>query len=828
MKKRIKNITIITVMVIVMLLSTVMPYAASGGAGITLYENTKNLGNGFTYTNTISQNESYGREESYKAETTIGSSIKPIVIACDTIYGGLTLDKVITYTRGLGYNVLGGINTDFFSTDTKVPLGIVVENGIYKSSADGYSSVAFDDQGAATINGFTLVNIKLTNMGGGTPPEPEITEEPTIDNHSNNGAGEATVDGVDNETLNENNPGVTEENPASNDDNEAASQQPTKVWPASNAGTTHEFTHFNKSRVSGGGLYLFDQYFSTVSTRTSGSGWFVKMKILEGTMKTSGTMTLEVVDKIEINGAINIEPGYMYLTADDLSYVKWRYDQFYIGDVIKLETSCNRESINKCKWATGGGDILIKDGKITDSSKWNKSLAGKNPRTALGIREDGTVIYYTVDGRNSSYSNGLTLSQLANEMLAQGCVDAINFDGGGSTVMSIKLPGSSNTTTVNSPSDGSQRKCATYILFVNGKASDGVAKQLYIKQDGKLVYTGSKISLDYTAIDSGNAPVKVPKDVTASVSGGNGSIVGNVYTAGATQGMASIDLSSASTGISGSGQIFVVKNLSTIVVKANDKWTSSIKVGRGDQVKFTPAATFNGENVIIDNNAFSFSASPELGTITQDGVLTVNEYAPAGNCWVKVSAGGITKTINITVEGVFSDIVNHWAADYITSLFDQGVVNGSNGLFMPENNIKRGDFILMLYRATNEPTSSAAGKFVDVLSDVYYAKAINWAESQGIALGDGQYFYPEDSMTREQAFTFIYRYLTQIGINVTEGNVAVLNRFADSGLISDYAKVPTATLVEMGIVNGTDGLIAPTASLTRAQMAKILDMTLAA
>ena len=152
MKRNAKKIVISAVIILTMLMSTVMPFAASSGAGTSVYENVKDLGNGFTYTNTISQNSSYGREESHMAETTVGSSIKPIVIACDTIYGGLTLDKVIAYTQGMGYNVLGGINTDFFITDTKVPLGIVVENGVYKSSGSGYASVTFDDDVAPSVD----------------------------------------------------------------------------------------------------------------------------------------------------------------------------------------------------------------------------------------------------------------------------------------------------------------------------------------------------------------------------------------------------------------------------------------------------------------------------------------------------------------------------------------------------------------------------------------------------------------------------------------------------------------------------------------------------
>lgn len=70
-------------------------------------------------------------------------------------------------------------------------------------------------------------------------------------------------------------------------------------------------------RQNGAGMYLMDEHFSTVSTRTSSSGWAVKFKILEGTMKTKGTMRLKVVQVYEGSEPMTIGSGYMVLTADE-------------------------------------------------------------------------------------------------------------------------------------------------------------------------------------------------------------------------------------------------------------------------------------------------------------------------------------------------------------------------------------------------------------------------------------------------------------------------------------------------------------------------------
>lgn len=70
---------------------------------------------------------------------------------------------------------------------------------------------------------------------------------------------------------------------------------------------------------------------------------------------------------------------------------------------------------------------MVKDGKMTDSSSWTYTGDGRQPRTALGVKADGTLVVYAVDGRQSGYSVGLSQKDLADEMLKQGCVWAVNL-----------------------------------------------------------------------------------------------------------------------------------------------------------------------------------------------------------------------------------------------------------------------------------------------------------------------------------------------------------------------------------------------------------------
>lgn len=85
-----------------------------------------------------------------------------------------------------------------------------------------------------------------------------------------------------------------------------------------------------------------------------------------------------------------------------------------------------------------GGPYLVKNGNVFIDMTEQKlgAIGGKNPRTAIGYTQDGNLIMVAVDGREGA-SVGMTLRELAGFMQSIGCVNAMNLDGGGSTVMYV-------------------------------------------------------------------------------------------------------------------------------------------------------------------------------------------------------------------------------------------------------------------------------------------------------------------------------------------------------------------------------------------------------
>jgi hypothetical protein len=103
--------------------------------------------------------------------------------------------------------------------------------------------------------------------------------------------------------------------------------------------------------------------------------------------------------------------------------------------------------------AIGGGPVLVRGGvPVYRADEWFSTyqLSSRHPRTAVGQLADGRILLLAADGRRSA-SRGLTNTQLANQMVHYGAVEAIAFDAGGSTEMAF------NGRVLNTPSDGRER-----------------------------------------------------------------------------------------------------------------------------------------------------------------------------------------------------------------------------------------------------------------------------------------------------------------------------------------------------------------------------------
>lgn len=194
----------------------------------------------------------------------------------------------------------------------------------------------------------------------------------------------------------------------------------------------------NRARIADD-LVLYNSFYAP-TTKTNSFGREVKL-------------TNNRVTAVSTAGNMPITPGSVILSGHGVNAAALA--SLRVGDKVEFKESLGSAAADAASTVVSGGPLLVERGRANvrvQEEKIAPDIAkGRAPRTAVGVKKDGTVLLLVVDGRNNN-SAGLTLQELATYMLRLGARDAVNFDGGGSSVMAI------NGQVVNKPSDGKERK----------------------------------------------------------------------------------------------------------------------------------------------------------------------------------------------------------------------------------------------------------------------------------------------------------------------------------------------------------------------------------
>ncbi len=202
-------------------------------------------------------------------------------------------------------------------------------------------------------------------------------------------------------------------------------------------------------------------------------------------LRASRTIRGEVLSVFESVTEAAIPPGAVVIAerlpagetagrTGSLPLVPFHSSAFTPGTPVELRFELQVLKKKDIAQAIGGFPILVQNGKRTIVGEPGANLKLRHPRTAVcyNARE---IIFVVVDGRQPRLSMGMTLEELGDLMVSLGCTEAMNTDGGGSSVMAITAPpaaGATNDTgeqggvgtqqaaplqIVNSPSDGRER-----------------------------------------------------------------------------------------------------------------------------------------------------------------------------------------------------------------------------------------------------------------------------------------------------------------------------------------------------------------------------------
>lgn len=167
---------------------------------------------------------------------------------------------------------------------------------------------------------------------------------------------------------------------------------------------------------------------------------------------------------------------------------------------------------------------LVIDGQantgLNGGAAWNYVA----PRTAVGIKADGTVFFMVVDGRNKPMGmEGVTLPELGEIMAYYGAEDAFNLDGGGSSTLAlVDDEADEGYIILNTPSDGRLRSISNGVFFVNGEHNSipdpiptwpdtrdqlSIPSNIFVDQDGILRFNEIPGSISYGVVIDGKETI---------------------------------------------------------------------------------------------------------------------------------------------------------------------------------------------------------------------------------------------------------------------------------------------------------------------------------
>ena len=580
---------------------------------------------GVSYSEIISGHSTNGLQHAHYVEADIESgSIKPIVFNGE-VRGTYSIEDMIKYAGEQGYKVIAAINGDIYDMSSGTPKGLVIHSGNIVTS--GYAPdrvIAFYNDGSAE-----LVPAKLSYKVKGTiayDQQVPVSPEEGIDQAAGTDGTSGTDVLVQNETVH-----YEEE------------------WNG-----TVDF--FNVPHGAANGLHLYNRHYSS-STKTSGTCAEVviecddiQLKVndtIKGTVKQVNTATnnTPITDNTVVLSTVYGSATYNYLSA------------LKVGSEIEISVEdvggADLENADEC---IGIYYSLVENGRNVTSG------TAANPRTALGIKEDGSIMLFELDGRQASVSKGLGLYDLADAMIELGCETAVNLDGGGSSVIYVRQPGKDADAVIqSSPSSGSERKVANGILLVYKENAGSSVEHLNVYPELTLAMPGAKVQLNTYASNELYEKTSLSGSVKYSVEDSAYGAVdeSGIFTAGSKTGRAVIEAKSGNS--TGYTEVEIVDDI--IIVPSVTKLT--IESGETRDINVTACVGAYGASVPVNSSddLFTFRCDENIGTIDEIGVFTAttaSAVSQSGNIYVEYNNNSIEIPVQVGAYIVeFTDTTNH-------------------------------------------------------------------------------------------------------------------------------------------------------------------------
>ena len=574
---------------------TVTAAGASNALGWDVHKSSVPVSQGTTLGKNVFWSDTYSdlRTE-YFVSYTPNENVTPTVAYGNKVLSKATLSSMAQTLESQGKRVVSGLNGDWYVVATGATTGLVVTDGIVRATPYYTTAwaIGFQEDGSAFIAQTGLTT--TVNFGG----------------------------------------------------------QDYKL-----TGAINKVRQTNKNGV--GGLTLLTSDFASTTQNTQPGVDVVLTPVDDGTgtaalAPTIGkTVTYTVDQVLESTGVIAIPEGKAVLTmnANDDANILAALRALQPGQQVTLSVTAADERWNTAVEALGGVYKIVTNGQVASGLD-----ASRTACSAVGIKADGTLVFYAMDGSQPGYSVGANLTQVAQRLVELGCVDAISMDGGGSTTIGVTYPDKSGMQVVNKPSDGAQRSNSTAIFLTTTLQPTGQLAGYYVTPSDQMLLSGAQVQLSATGLDT-SYYTTTGNTVNWSVTSGGGTVDANgLYTAGTESGFSQVTASDGT--YSGTAYLTTVKTPDSITLtnESTGAAISSLNLSPGQQVDLKASAVYRKMALTAQDSCFTWSAQGEAGTVDQNGVFTAGSKSASGT--LTVSAGGKTISIPVSVAGHVKTLEN--------------------------------------------------------------------------------------------------------------------------------------------------------------------------
>ena len=339
------------------------------------------------------------------------------------------------------------------------------------------------------------------------------------------------------------------------------------------------------------------------------------------------------------------------------------------ADIPKVEMPQIRSSADLDGWEETV--IPVSSGYIVKDGVNQNKAAHKNdpaPRSVVGITADGQVVIMENDGRQEPFSAGMNMYELAEVMIAAGCVFAANCDGGGSSTFVSQRPGE-ELKVVNSPSDGGLRPSTSGICFISTAPADGTFYKAHVSADSEYYTPNSLVQFNAIGADMTGNAAEIPADAYWKLSDASyGTISEGLFVSNGKEGKVTAQLVY-------NGEIVGEASV-TIVLPEISFRNETIVIGYGDSMALPIEVTTNeGRNTV------AYSAGDIVYTLSDNGLGTiVGDEFTACDITSGLKEGTITAVICGQTDKSISAKIRFGKASDIIYDFEDGklIVDTSN------------------------------------------------------------------------------------------------------------------------------------------------------